>query len=45
VAADDRGRPDRRHARELVRHAAADIDYAFPNLRNWSAGQRNVGFI
>ena len=25
--------------------SSADIDYAFPNLANWSAGQRNVGFI
>ena len=24
---------------------SADIDYAFPNLANWPAGQRNVGFI
>jgi uncharacterized protein (DUF1501 family) len=24
---------------------SADIDYAFPNLANWSAGQRNLGFI
>lgn len=24
---------------------AADIGYAFPNLANWSAGERNVGFI
>ncbi|CAG0989245.1 hypothetical protein BURK1_02176 [Burkholderiales bacterium] len=25
--------------------AAADIAYAFPNLSNWSAGVRNVGFM
>ena len=24
---------------------AADIDYAFPNLANWSAAQRNIGFV
>jgi uncharacterized protein (DUF1501 family) len=24
---------------------SADIDYAFPNLANWSAGTRNIGFI
>ena len=24
---------------------AADIAYAFPNLANWAAGERNVGFI
>ena len=25
--------------------SAGDIAYAFPNLANWSAGVRNVGFI
>jgi len=25
--------------------SAADIDYAFPNLKNWPAGVRNVGFL
>ena len=25
--------------------SAADIAYTFPNLANWSAGVRNVGFI
>ena len=25
--------------------SAADIGYAFPNLANWSAAERNVGFI
>jgi len=25
--------------------SSADIDYAFPNLANWSAGVRNIGFL
>ena len=25
--------------------SSADIDYAFPNLANWSAGTKNIGFL
>jgi uncharacterized protein (DUF1501 family) len=45
VAADDLGRPDRQHPRDLVRHVGGRHRLHVPDLANWSAGVRNVGFI